>query len=143
MVLIANKLINKTIFLDTAPIIYYIEDHPKFRIKLNELFELNATGKIHFQSSVLSLLEVLILPIRKKRFDIAELYQQILSNSDNFELFEITPEIAIKSAELRARYNLKTPDAIQIATAIIKKADHFLTNDNELKKITEINILTP
>jgi len=29
---------NKTIFLDTAPLIYYIEEHPAFVQSLNELF---------------------------------------------------------------------------------------------------------
>ena len=45
------------------------------------------------------------------------------------------------AAELRANYSIKTPDAIQIATAIIHGANNFLTNDPALKRIDSINVL--
>lgn len=43
--------------------------------------------------------------------------------------------------DLRVNYNLKTPDAIHLATAIEHKADVFITNDKQLKKVKEIAIL--
>jgi predicted nucleic acid-binding protein len=49
-------------------------------------------------------------------------------------------EIAKKAAGLRAKYGLKTPDAIQFATAIYGSADYFLTNDIRLKVVREIEI---
>jgi len=54
------------------------------------------------------------------------------------EILDVTLNVAIKAAELRAKYNLRTPDAIQIATAIEHKSDYFLTNDTQLKSIPEI-----
>jgi predicted nucleic acid-binding protein len=50
--------------------------------------------------------------------------------------------IAIKAAELRAKYSLKTPDSIQLATAIQYNADYFLTNDLRLKLVNEIKSIT-
>jgi predicted nucleic acid-binding protein len=44
----------------------------------------------------------------------------------------------IKASYLRATYTLRTPDAIQLATAIYSQADFFLTNDKQLSAITEI-----
>ena len=55
------------------------------------------------------------------------------------EVLEVTNALAIKAAELRAKYNLRTPDAIQLATAIEYNADYFLTNDLRLKSVVEVN----
>jgi predicted nucleic acid-binding protein len=49
--------------------------------------------------------------------------------------------IAEGAAELRARHNLRTPDAIQIATAIRSGTSWFLTNDAELANLSEISVL--
>jgi len=45
-------------------------------------------------------------------------------------------------AEIRAHYHFKTPDAIQIATAIISGADYIVTNNKACKKITKIPVVT-
>ena len=44
--------------------------------------------------------------------------------------------VAYLAADLRARYNLRTPDAIQIATAILTGCDAFLTNDDGLRRVS-------
>ncbi|MCP4258155.1 MAG: type II toxin-antitoxin system VapC family toxin, partial [Planctomycetes bacterium] len=44
------------------------------------------------------------------------------------------------AAKLRAKYSIKTPDAIQIATGVIMKADVFLTNDINLKNVNDIEV---
>ena len=49
--------------------------------------------------------------------------------------------IARKASELRAKYNLRTPDAIQLATCMIGKADAFLTNDARLKVVKDVPII--
>lgn len=51
-------------------------------------------------------------------------------------------QICLTAAQLRAAYKLKTPDAIHIATAIDSGCDIFVTNDDHLKKVQEITILT-
>lgn len=76
------------------------------------------------------------------RADLAEKYEQILSSSETISLIDVNKHIARIAALLRADYKLRTPDAIQIATAIYAKADCFLTNDKQLKSIKEIQILT-
>jgi predicted nucleic acid-binding protein len=46
-----------------------------------------------------------------------------------------------RAAFLRARYNLKTPDAIQVATALVSGSRAFLTNDENITAIEGIDIL--
>jgi predicted nucleic acid-binding protein len=49
--------------------------------------------------------------------------------------------VAEKAAEVRARYNLKLTDSLQIAAAIAAGCDDFLTNDSALKRVSGITIL--
>ena len=46
-----------------------------------------------------------------------------------------------RGADLRAKYNLRTPDAIQVATAWVAQATAFVTTDRALTKIREVPIV--
>jgi hypothetical protein len=45
---------DKLVFLDTAPLIYYIEDNKLYEAILYELFESNANGDFKFLTSVIT-----------------------------------------------------------------------------------------
>ena len=134
---LVDDLIDKRVFIDTAPFIYYIESHNKYRNFIDNLFQLNAQGKIAFITSSLTVMEVLVQPLRLQKLAIAESYLKILTSSKNLEIIDLTIGISKKAAEIRAKYNIKTPDAIQLATAIESQSDYFLSNDVKLE-ITEI-----
>ncbi len=129
-----DRFLDKIIFVDTAPFIYLIEENPEYHTNLVKVFEL-AEDNVQFHTSVLTVLEVLVLPLKKKNQKLADQYVEILTNSLNISVFEIDLNISKRAAEMRAEYNLKTPDAIQIATALENKADVFLTNDLRLEKV--------
>jgi predicted nucleic acid-binding protein len=122
-------------------LIYYIEENQHYSPILNKLFRENAEGTFLYQTSVITLLEVLVLPLSKNEIQLAEQYQNILCNSPSIEIFDLNIEIAKKAAGFRAKYGLKTPDSIQIATAIFAYSDYFFTNDIRLKAVKEIEIL--
>jgi predicted nucleic acid-binding protein len=136
-----QKLKNKTVFLDTAPLIYYIEENQQYSPILNKLFLANSKGEFLFQTSVITLLEILVHPMRENKHQLVEEYQNILCNSSTINIFELNIEIAKRAAGLRAKYGLKTPDSIQVATSVYTSAEYFLTNDIRLKAIKEIETL--
>lgn len=140
--MVIENLKNAVVFLDTAPLIYFIEGHSEYQEKLAKLFKLNDEHLFKFITSAITLLEVLVKPTKDGEDKIAEQYKTILTNAEGIDIFNITVPIAIKAAELRAAFNIKTPDALQIATAIVYEADFFLTNDLRLKNITAINLIT-
>lgn len=84
----------------------------------------------------------MVKPLKDGETNIAEQYKTILANAEGIDIFDITSIIAVKAAEIRAKYNSRTPDALQIATAIERQADYFFTNDHRLKNITEIKVIT-
>ena len=136
-----NEICGKVVALDTSPFIYYIEANPKYLSFLNAFFRANSKGDFLIVTSTITLLEVLVHPLRLLEVELAQKYENILRNSTGIELISTRAEIAVKAAELRAKSGLRTPDAIQIATALWAGADYFLSNDKELKRIKEIEVL--
>lgn len=135
------KLNNKRVFLDTAPLIYYLEENEHYLPVLDKIFLDNSNRKFLFITSVVTLMEILVHPMRLNESDLVEQYQNILCNSATVELVEINIEISRKAAWFRAMYGFKTADAIQLATALLNSADYFLTNDLRFKSIKEIKML--
>lgn len=136
-----NILRGSKVCIDTAPFIYFIEKHEKYLPLLKPLFTEINSGNIEAITSTVTLLEVLVHPLRTRNKALAEKYREILLYSAGLTTFEVLNEISEKAAELRAEYSVKTPDAIQIATAIFHGADKFLTNDPDLKRVTAIQVL--
>ena len=127
---------------DTAPIVYFIEEHEAFGRIADEIFKTIKDDFSHYSfSSVITVTEVLTQPLRRSRRDIYEKYRKFLLNSSNFVVYSIDPIIAEKAAELRALYGIKTPDAIQLAVGIENNGTLFVTNDRALKRVNEINVL--
>ena len=134
----------KNIYLvafDTAPIIYFVEANPIYDALVTGIFQRIDDGKNAGLTSVISLCEVLVHPIRNHNQILKQRYLDILQNSPNFFTKFINSSIAETAAELRVKYNLRTPDALQIATALENNSEAFLCNDNGLKRVTELQIL--
>jgi predicted nucleic acid-binding protein len=83
----------------------------------------------------------LVLPLREGNKKLAEKYKTILLSSNDLETCEISNAISERAAIIRAKYGFKTPDSLQLATAIVRNADYFLTNDTALKRVTEIKVI--
>jgi len=126
--------------LDTNSIIYHIEEHPEFSPPVTGVIERILDGRLLGHASVLSLMEVLVLPLRTGNTALAEQYRRILYNS-RLAIHQMTPEIAELAAELRARYRLTTPDAIVGATALQAGCTHLVTNDSVFRAVPDIEVL--
>jgi predicted nucleic acid-binding protein len=92
-------------------------------------------------TSTVTLLEVLVHPLRRGDEQLAHQYNDILLSSPYISTIPVTPATAQTAAELRAASKLKTPDAIQLATAINLHADVFLTNDRDYGQVPSLKML--
>ncbi len=139
---IAERLKGKRrVHVDSMVVIYFIERNPDFRPVVRPLFELLDAGELLGISSYITLLEILVHPIRKGNLGLAQQYRDTLVQSDNFSLFPVDQTIAEEGARIRARYEFRTPDAIQLATAVRQQADVFVTNDKQLKRFDRLEVL--
>lgn len=127
--------------LDTAPLIYFIEQNPTYLEMMRLFFRILNQGDFLVITSVVTIPEVLVYPLRQGNITLAQQYRDILFNSQGLTTIEVVPNIAETAAQLRADYNLKTPDAIQMATAINEGASFFLTNDGRLPSLPGLSVL--
>ena len=133
--------LGQLVALDTAPLIYFIEEHPTYLPIVNPFFEKLDQGEITVVTSVITLSEVLVKPLRDDETKLAQQYRDILLNINGLTTVEVSIAIAEKAAQLRSQYSLRTPDAIQIATALQSNATALLTNDIRFPVLPALQML--
>ncbi len=121
--------------LDTSPFIYFVERHPVYLPMMRDVVRRVDEGAIKGFASVITLTEVLVHPKRNGDTALENEYRHLLESSRNFELVPIDAEIAARASEPRSLYNLRTPDALQIAAVLSVDCEAFLTNDKKLKHV--------
>ena len=135
------KLKGKIIGLDTMVFIYHFEENQLYSPLTFSIFESLEKGSFNGITSTLTLLEILVKPKKENNLLLTERYKLLFETFPNFQVKTLNENIADITSTLRAKYNINTPDAIQIATSLEAKADIFITNDETLKKISEIKVL--
>lgn len=83
-----------TIFIDTAPVIYYIEAHPQFGPLTKEVVTAFQSGNLNAFSSVITLTEVLPKPIEAGNEKLARKFAEFLKYGKNLSLIEIYAKLA-------------------------------------------------
>jgi len=96
----------KYLFLDTAPLIYYVEKHPQYRRILKFIFSRIDKGSILGFTSPVTLAECLIHPYRRGLIDLQKDFTDLIVNGKNTTFVTIDHTISQKAAQLRASYNL-------------------------------------
>lgn len=127
--------------LDTAPLIYLIEDHVDYGEPVRLFLDACTNKGVDLITSMITYIEVLTHPERLGRRDLAARYRNFLTNSERLTIYPLTLQVADACIRLRARYGFRTPDAVQLAVATTCGAACFLTNDINLKRCEEIDVV--
>jgi predicted nucleic acid-binding protein len=127
--------------IETAPFIYFVESHPTYVERMRAIFQALDEGVFVGVTSTVTLTEVLMKPIQANDQALQKAYRELLLNTRHIEVESVSIPIAEKAAALRAAHNLRTPDALQLATAMVSSCQGFLTNDRQLLRVTEISVL--
>ena len=91
-------------------------------------------------TSELALLETFVGPLKNNDLVLLSRYEQTLKSAD-FELTPISEALLREAANLRAQFNLKTPDAIHAATGLHVGCVQFITNDGIFRRVTGLNVV--
>jgi predicted nucleic acid-binding protein len=127
------------LFLDTAPVIYFVERNPQFVNLVDPIFD-RLEADITAVASGITLSECLVGVIRLGLVDLEQAFVDVLQQ-EQVVFVEINAAIARESARIRVRYNLQLPDALQVAAAKVAGCEAFLTNDAAFKRVTELRVL--
>jgi len=121
--------------LDTSVFIFQLEENPKYRELVNKIFVWLEGPRAHSVTSTVTMLELLVKPYQLSDIDSVNKFYALLSTYPHLEWIAPTLEIADLAAKLRAEYNLRTPDALQVATALSLEATGFISNDTAYTNI--------
>ena len=126
------------VLVDSAPLIYLLDDHPEFGPRFEGLFEAYERGALRIAISTIAVAEVLAGPIKHGQEVLAKRYERTLGA---FEVIAVTQEIAVTAARLRAGTGLRLPDALQAATALEIGAVALVTHDRDFSRLKDLPVL--
>lgn len=131
---------SKKIFIDTAPIIYYLQSSELYYDSMKEFWK--KYDECDYVTSTITITEYLTFPYKQRDTQLVSSFYAFLNDMD-IPVRSIDERIAEKAAKIRAEYkHFKTMDALQLATACITNCDMFLTNDKQLRQFKEIRCVT-
>lgn len=130
------------VFLDTTPLIYFLDDDPHFGDKTRLILEEILSSERDVVSSVITCTEYLVYPYRTDNRQKIDAFFEFIGDC-GVDLYGIDVDIARRAAEIRAEYrDFKAMDALQLAAAVHADCDVFLTNDKQLRQFRELKRLT-
>jgi len=127
------------LLMDSAPIIYLLEDHPKFALRFRPLFAAHAAGRLRFAVTTLAIAEVLTGPLQAADEALARRYRAILQS---WQPIELDVDIAESAARLRASLRLKLADAVQAASALAINAAALVTHDRDFSRVHALRVIS-
>jgi predicted nucleic acid-binding protein len=131
----------RKLFLDTAPVIYFVERNPQYLPYVRVVFEHVRDSLLTAVTSPVTLAECLVRPYRLGQTELQQEFIDLMTGIEGIEFVEIDQTLALQAAQFRARYNLQLPDAFQIAVALAAECEAFLTNDVIFRRVTELQVL--
>ncbi|HVE66591.1 MAG TPA: PIN domain-containing protein [Thermoanaerobaculia bacterium] len=125
---------------DSGPWIHWGEQNESFLPDLTPMMDSLAEGNLVVISSVLALVEVLTGSFRSRNEVRSRRFLNLFEATEGVEVLDVDREIGIAAARFRARYGLRTPDAIHVATGVAAGASAFVTTDRRLSVVREIEV---
>lgn len=129
---------NPLLLIDSAPIIYVLEDHREFAAVFRPVFEAHAQRLARFAVTTVTLAEVLSGPLADRNEVLVERYRNTMRS---WFVVDLDAEIAESAARLRATSKLKLADAVQAASALAVGADALITHDRDFSTLEDLRIL--
>jgi predicted nucleic acid-binding protein len=129
---------NALLLVDSAPIIYVLEDHPELASVFRPVFEAHDEGLLRLAVTTVTLAEVLTGPLGARDEVLAERYRATLKS---WFVVDLDAEIAESAARLRTACKLKLADAVQAASALAVGADALVTHDRDFSALRDLRVL--
>lgn len=126
------------LLVDSAPIVYVIEDHPELASTFRPVFERHEAGRVRLAVTTITLAEVLTGPLSVADEALAERYRATLKS---WFVVDLDSEIAESAARLRATLKLKLGDAVQAASALSINADALVTHDRDFSRLKSLRVI--
>ncbi|MEN8719811.1 MAG: type II toxin-antitoxin system VapC family toxin [Oceanococcaceae bacterium] len=115
------------IYLDTCLVIYLFEDVANHGARLRE--QIAVRPETQWAISPLVSMECLVGPLRSGDIVLQRHYEEGLRQ---LRVLPLSEPVFLQAAALRARFGLRTPDALHLAAAQHHRCEALWTNDDRL-----------
>jgi len=132
---------HRRIALDTSVFIYQLENNPRYASLTDRVFSWLEQPTGRAVTSTITMTELLVQPYRDGDQRRADEFYALLSTYPNLDWIAPTLEVADVAARIRAAHGLRTPDALQAATAAHATVSGLITNDPVFKRVTGFETL--
>jgi predicted nucleic acid-binding protein len=132
---------HRRVAVDTSIFIYQVEGDTRYLNLTKLVFDWLQTPGTNAVTSTITMAELLVPPYRNGDERLVSEFYALLSKYPNLDWIAPDLEIADLAARLRAEYRLRTPDAIEAATALHTGASAFITNDAVFERVQGFEVL--
>jgi predicted nucleic acid-binding protein len=132
---------HRRVGLDTSVFIYHIKATSPYAAPAAMVLDSLSAGAFAGITSVLALMEIAVKPLQLDRPEAADEYELILTNYPHLTIVDVDRTIARRAAELRAIYRLRPADALHLGTSLERGATAFVTNDKDLRRVTDLDVI--
>jgi len=129
----------RRIALDTSVFIYQLEANARYLALTDSVFAWLERAGHEAVTSTITMTELLVPSYRENDEPRVDAFYGLLSTYPNLRWVAPDLETADLAAMLQAQYRLRTPDALQAATAIRANATGMITNDPVFARIAELD----
>ncbi len=120
------------VYLDANAFIYAFEVPAAFP-QVVALFRRLGRGEVSAVTSVLTLAELLVIPLRRGDAVLEAGYRRRIVSGPALTVLDVGRDVLVRAASIRAGTSrIKLPDAIHVATAQLSACDVLLTNDAKI-----------
>lgn len=132
---------HRRIALDTSIFIYQLEANVRYVALTDHIFSWLERPGSKAVTSTITMTELLVQPYRSAEEARVDEFYGLLSTYPNLDWIAPDLEIADLAARLRALHHLRTPDALQAATASHAGATALITNDAMFERVQAFETL--
>lgn len=131
------------VLLDASAVIHLLEGDGAARRSVQRvLVDFEGSEPPALAVSALSRLECRVKPLRERNADLLQMYEAFFADP-GLLVIDLDATVLEVATELRARYRLRTPDAIQAASLLAHDRDGvFVTSDTDFSRIEGLQVRT-
>lgn len=130
---------SKLLFLDTNIFVYYFAGEGVVGRRAKKVLQLLAQDRARAVTSTITQLELLSLSVVDQE---VEQLNELFLETPNLRIVVLDQDIAVEAARIRRQYHFRTPDAIQLATALVCQVDQFVSQDKQLAQFSELAVVS-
>jgi predicted nucleic acid-binding protein len=132
---------HRRIGIDTSIPIYQLEANPRYVALADAVFAWIEEPGHSAVTSTITMTELLVQPYRDSDDDRVNDFYGLLTTYPNLQWIAPDLEIADIAAGFRSRQRMRTPDALQAATAVRAEATGFVANDSIFARVDALETL--